>query len=130
VGSNPACPVELIGARVSRPYSGVENMANQQVAEKKSSGGASWFEPVREYFRDTIGELRKVHWPTRMEVRNLSIIVLAVTFAMSLLLGLFDFIFEQTFYGILKTQPDLISVAVLVFSVLVILVLVIFAGRE
>ncbi len=85
---------------------------------------------MREYFRDTIGELRKVHWPTRMEVRNLSIIVLAVTFAMSLLLGLFDFIFEQTFYGILKTQPDLISVAVLVFSVLVILVLVIFAGRE
>lgn len=105
-------------------------MANQQVAEKKSSGGASWFAPVREYFRDTVGELRKVHWPTRLEVRNLSVIVLAVTFAMALVLGLFDFIFEQTFFGILKTEPDLVSIAVLVFSVLVVIVLVIFAGRE
>ena len=105
-------------------------MANQQVAEKKSSTVATWFAPVREYLRDTVGELRKVHWPTRTEVRNLSVIVLAVTFAMSVVLGLFDFIFEQTFFGILKPQPDLVAIAVLVFTVLVVVVLVIFAGRE
>ena len=86
--------------------------------------------PVRDYFRDTLGELRKVHWPTRQEVRNLSVIVLAVTIGMSLLLGLFDFTFEQTFYGILKPTPDLVWVAVLVVCVLAIIVLVIFAGRE
>ena len=86
--------------------------------------------PVREYFRDTMGELRKVHWPTRQEVRNLSIIVLAVTVAMSMLLGLFDFIFNQTFYGILQPTPDLVWVAVLAVCVLAIIVLVIFAGRE
>ena len=86
--------------------------------------------PVREYFRDTMGELRKVHWPTRQEVRNLSIIVLAVTVAMSMLLGLFDFIFNQTFYGILQPTPNLIWVAVLAVCVLAIIVLVIFAGRE
>ena len=86
--------------------------------------------PVREYIRDTMGELRKVHWPTRQEVRNLSIIVLAVTVAMSMLLGLFDFIFNQTFYGILQPTPNLIWVAVLSVCVLAIIVLVIFAGRE
>ena len=86
--------------------------------------------PVREYFRDTMGELRKVHWPTRQEVRNLSIIVLAVTVAMSMLLGLFDFIFNQTFYGILQPTPNLVWVAVLAVCVLAIIVLVIFAGRE
>ena len=86
--------------------------------------------PVREYLRDTMGELRKVHWPTREETRNLSIIVLAVTLGMSLVLGLFDFIFEQTFFGILKATPDLVAVAVLAFAVLAIIVLVIFAGRE
>ena len=105
-------------------------MANQQVAEKSPSRLVTFLAPVREYFRDTFGELRKVHWPTREEVRNLSIIVLAVTIGMSLVLGLFDFIFEQTFYGILKPQPDLVAVAVLVVSVLVIVVLVFFAGRE
>jgi preprotein translocase subunit SecE len=105
-------------------------MANQQIAEKKPSRIVTMFAPVREYFRDTLGELRKVHWPTRTEVRNLSIIVLAVTFGMSLVLGLFDFIFEQTFFGILKATPDLIAVAVLVFVVLAVIVLVIFAGRE
>ncbi len=90
----------------------------------------TFLEPVREYFRDTFGELRKVHWPTRMEVRNLSVIVLAVTLGMSLVLGLFDFIFEQALYGILKPQPDLIATAVMVVIVLAIIVLVIFAGRE
>lgn len=86
--------------------------------------------PVRDYFRDTIGELRKVHWPTRLEVRNLSAIVLAVTIAMSMILGLFDFTFEQAFFGILKPTPDLLWVGVLVFFVLAIIVLVFFAGRE
>ena len=78
----------------------------------------------------TFGELRKVHWPTRLEVRNLSIIVLAVTVGMSLILGFFDFTFEQAFFGILKPQPDLIWVGVLIFVVLAIIVLVFFAGRE
>ena len=105
-------------------------MANQQVADNKPSAISTFFAPVRDYFRDTLGELRKVHWPTRMEVRNLSIIVLAVTVAMSILLGSFDFIFNQTFYGILQPTPDLVWVAVLAACVLAIIVLVIFAGRE
>jgi preprotein translocase subunit SecE len=105
-------------------------MSNQQVAEKKPSRIANLVAPVRDYFRDTLGELRKVHWPTRLDVRNLTIIVLAVTFGMSLLLGLFDFTFEQVFYGILKPQPDLVAVAFAAFIVLAIIVLVIFASRE
>lgn len=108
----------------------VDKMANQQAADNKPSAIMNIISPVRDYFRDTLGELRKVHWPTRTEVRNLSIIVLAVTIAMSLILGLFDFTFEQAFFGILKPQPDLIWVGVLVFAVLAIIVLVFFAGRE
>ena len=105
-------------------------MANQQVADKKPSRVATLLAPVREYFRDTLGELRKVHWPTRDEVRNLTLIVLAVTFGMSLVLGAFDFTFEQVLYGILKPQPDLIAVAVATVIVLAIIVLVVFASRE
>ena len=34
--------------------------------------------------------MRKVHWPTRTEVRNLTLVVLAVTFLMAAFLGSFS----------------------------------------
>ena len=40
------------------------------------------------YFKETRAELRKVHWPTRKEARNLTLIVLSVTIAMAVVLGL------------------------------------------
>jgi preprotein translocase subunit SecE len=102
-------------------------MANQDVAEKKSSGGGI-FEPVREYLRETVGELRKVHWPTRTEARNLTIVVLAVTFLMAAFLGLFDLLFERLILGILV--GNVIAIAIGVVITLSILVLVFFASRE
>jgi len=50
---------------------------------------------IQRYFRETIGELRKVNWPTRQEATNLTIIVLIVTFSMSIVLGFLDFIYSQ-----------------------------------
>jgi preprotein translocase subunit SecE len=102
-------------------------MANQDVAEKKPSGGGM-FEPVREYLRETMGELRKVHWPTRTEARNLTLVVLAVTFIMAAFLGAFDFMFERLILGILA--GNVIAIAIAVVIVLSILVLVFFASRD
>jgi preprotein translocase subunit SecE len=42
------------------------------------------------FFRETAGELRKVSWPTWPEVRQLTIIVLAVMVVMGAILGLTD----------------------------------------
>ena len=39
------------------------------------------------YFKETRAELRKVTWPTRKEARNLTLVVLAVTFVMAIFLG-------------------------------------------
>ena len=52
---------------------------------------------VVRYFRETRSELRKVIWPTRQEATNLTLVVIAVTVAMSALLGLVDYIFSQLF---------------------------------
>lgn len=52
---------------------------------------------VVRYLRATRSELRKVVWPTREEAINLTIVVLAVTVGMSVLLGLIDFLFAQLF---------------------------------
>jgi preprotein translocase subunit SecE len=102
-------------------------MANQDVAEKKPSGG-SILDPIREYLRETIGELRKVHWPTRTEVRNLTLVVLAVTFLMAAFLGAFDFLFERLVLEILRL--NIVAIAIAAFIVIAILVLVFFASRD
>ena len=56
---------------------------------------------IQRFFRESVGELRKVSWPTRQEAINLTIIVLIVTFSMSALLGVLDFIFSRVFALIL-----------------------------
>jgi preprotein translocase subunit SecE len=50
---------------------------------------------VSKYIRETRGELRKVTWPTREESQRLTAIVLGVTIAMAIFLGLLDFIFSN-----------------------------------
>lgn len=50
---------------------------------------------IKEYLKDTRGELRKVSWPTRQQATNLTLIVLAVTAAMAAFLGALDFVFAQ-----------------------------------
>lgn len=103
-------------------------MANQEVAEKKPSQVAEALAPVRTYFRETFGELRKVHWPTWPEARSLTGIVLAVMVAMALFLGVFDFLFGELMIRVLRLEAVFIAVAVVI--ALSIVVLVVFAGRE
>jgi preprotein translocase subunit SecE len=49
------------------------------------------------YFRETGGEMRKVSWPTRQEAINLTIVVLIVTGATSIVLGALDYAFTTLF---------------------------------
>lgn len=55
------------------------------------------FRPIVEYFSTTRAELGKVTWPTRQESTRLSGIVLGVTAAFSVVLGLLDFLYGQLF---------------------------------
>ena len=58
---------------------------------------------IQRYFRETIGELRKVSWPTRQEAISLTIVVLIVTIIMSTILGFLDFVFSRFIAIILGT---------------------------
>ena len=49
------------------------------------------------YYRETIGELRKVSWPTRQEATNLTSITLVVIVVMSAFFGSLDYLFNQLF---------------------------------
>jgi preprotein translocase subunit SecE len=48
---------------------------------------------IQRFWRETIGELRKVTWPTRKEAWHLTRIVLIVVMVMSAFLGALDIIF-------------------------------------
>jgi preprotein translocase subunit SecE len=47
------------------------------------------------WWRETVGELRKVTWPTPREAMRMTYIVLAVMIATGLILGAFDYFFSR-----------------------------------
>lgn len=50
---------------------------------------------IQKWWRETIGELRKVTWPALPDALRLTRVVLLVMPAMSVLLGLLDFVFSK-----------------------------------
>jgi preprotein translocase subunit SecE len=65
------------------------------VADKKEKETEKKPNALRKWYRETIGELRKVSWPTMREAWRLTRIVLIVMAAMSAVLGLLDYVFSQ-----------------------------------
>ena len=57
------------------------------MAEKTKSKKTN---PVQLYFRETIGELRKVSWPTRREALQLTGLVIVVMVVVGIILGITD----------------------------------------
>ncbi len=59
---------------------------------------------IQSFFRETMGELRKVSWPTWPEARQLTWIVLVVMVAMGALLGVTDAVARTLLNTILGLQ--------------------------
>jgi preprotein translocase subunit SecE len=52
---------------------------------------------IRTYFNEVFSELRKVSWPTREQVRNLTVLV----FAISLVVGVYIAVLDTFFQGVI-----------------------------
>ena len=61
----------------------------------KSKKKNNIFQGISRFWRETVGELRKVTWPTPKEAWALTKIVLFVTVIMAAILGILDFAFSQ-----------------------------------
>jgi preprotein translocase subunit SecE len=60
---------------------------------------------IQRFTRETVGELRKVSWPTRQEAWQLTLVVLVVLFFMAIFLGVIvDGIARQLLNLMLGTQ--------------------------
>ena len=57
---------------------------------------------VGQFVGEIRAELRKVVWPTRREAASLTALVIAVSFAMGVLLGLVDYAFSELFKLIVR----------------------------
>ena len=62
-------------------------MAKAQAAKEPNA--------IVRYYRETVGELKKVVWPTWPEARRLTLIVLLVITVMAAILGSADYLFTQ-----------------------------------
>jgi preprotein translocase subunit SecE len=70
------------------------------VAEKKVAHQQK--NAISRFYGETVGELKKVNWPTRQEATNLTTIVLIVIATMAVFLGLLDILFSRLFGMLLK----------------------------
>ena len=50
---------------------------------------------IRRFIDEAWSELKKVSWPTREQVRNLTVLVFAVSFAVGVYITLLDAVFAQ-----------------------------------
>ena len=68
-------------------------MADKKVEAKKGSGKKSWFSRVKQYWKDTAAELKKVIWPTKEQTRNNTVVVIAVVIIAAIFMIAVDAIF-------------------------------------
>jgi preprotein translocase subunit SecE len=83
---------------------------------------------ITRYLRETWAELKKVRWPTRQEAQNLTLIVLAVTVGMAIILGLMDFFFAWEFKGLIDN--NVVNLVIAGIGLLAGIVALIFGMRE
>jgi preprotein translocase subunit SecE len=57
---------------------------------------------IRRFINESWSELKKVSWPTREQVRNLTVLVFAVSFVVGLYITVLDLVF-QGFVGFLAS---------------------------
>ncbi len=84
--------IEIVGADAQSAKSEV-NVPKTQAARKQNF--------IARFFSETVGELRKVSWPTRDEALRLTAIVMVVLIASALFLGAIDALLTEFFRLIL-----------------------------
>ena len=60
---------------------------------------------IRRYIAEAVSELKKVSWPTVEQTRNLTVLV----FAVSLAVGIYVFVFDRLFQGVIGFLSKAIS---------------------
>lgn len=56
---------------------------------------------ITSYIQESVAEMKKVTWPTKKETYNYTILVIGVSLAVAIFLGILDYIFSSGFQFII-----------------------------
>jgi len=65
--------------------------------ESERNAYVSKFDQIKKQWFDTIAELKKVTWPDRETTKNLTLVVIAISAVLGVLLGGLDWLLQQLF---------------------------------
>ena len=82
-----------MASNISKPKD--KNQPKRAGKSASGSGSKKKQNRVARWWRSTLGELRKVSWPTPQEAWRLTKVVLLVVFVMAAVLGLLDYVFSR-----------------------------------
>jgi len=68
-----------------------------RTGEQERGAYASRFDEIKKRWFDTVSELKKVTWPDRETTKNLTLVVIAISAALGVLLGGIDWAMQQLF---------------------------------
>ena len=68
---------------------------NRSVRQRSSEAARSG--PRFQFFREIIGELRRTVWPTREQATRLTTVVIVISLAVGVMLGLLDLVLGRLF---------------------------------
>lgn len=95
-------PVEAPAERVERHVQRRDERraAKSQKVERKGVSrvvDTKRFDGVQKFYHDAMSEIRKVQWPDRQQTINLTLLVIALSLVLGVLLGGLDFVLLQLF---------------------------------
>lgn len=79
-------------ATTARPAASSSRGGAAATTGRSRPAAPSRLDNLKRGFRDTVTELRKVQWPDKMTTRNLTLIVVAMSTVLAVVLGAFDYV--------------------------------------
>jgi preprotein translocase subunit SecE len=93
-GKSDGRAIETAKSKPSEKPKAIQTKAPEKDKDKEKAQPRQPNRVVR-YWRETIGELRKVSWPTPQEAWRLTYIVIIVMLSTAAVLGFLDFLFSR-----------------------------------
>lgn len=81
----------------SRPSAGRRDRTVPSPTKRRTLVNTERFEGIQRFIRETMAEIRKVIWPDRETTRNLTLVVIAVSVVLGIMLGGIDYVLFQLF---------------------------------
>lgn len=82
-------------------------MATKAAAKKKKNIFIRFFSAIGRFFKNTVGEMKRVVWPSAKEVRSNLVVVLVFVFIMAVIIIGLDFLFGLGIQGVLDLATNI-----------------------